>query len=218
MISIQNLSYTYPKAAVPTLTGLNAQFEAGQFTTIVGKSGAGKSTLLALLAGLCEPSQGTVSLGETDIRGLNKDTYRSKHVGVVFQNYNLLANATALDNITLAMSIGGVKGDKKSKAFALLAQVGIDQTKALQPITKLSGGQRQRVSIARGLSNNPSVIIADEPTANLDQLTSNGVVKVLQNLAHEHGKTVIMVTHSGNVAKLSDTTYQLSKGGLTCMS
>ena len=150
------------------------------------------------------------------MRKLDRDEYRSKDVGVIFQSYNLLLNSTAVYNITLSMNISEsiIKGRqaKKNQAYALLDKVGIDQETADRKILKLSGGEQQRVGIARALSHDPEVIIADEPTGNLDGETEKSVLDILCRLAYEENKCVIIVTHSLDVAKQADVIYSLKKG------
>lgn len=182
------------------------------FYAITGRSGTGKTTLLSLMSGLDTPSSGRIMYENNDISKIDEDEYRSKKVGVVFQSFNLLPHLTALENVELSMDISGLKLDKKRKvAINLLEQVGLDLQKANRRILKLSGGEQQRVAIARAISYNPEVLLADEPTGNLDHKTEKQIIDVLLNLAHKKNKCVIVVTHSKDVAESADIVYDLTK-------
>ena len=215
VLEIKKASYKYEKAAKTVLNAVNATFERGKMYAIMGKSGAGKSTLLSLLSGLDLPTSGDVLFENKNIRELDRDIYRAKSIGVIFQGYNLLTNATALENILLSMNVSGVK-ERNKKAFALnlLQKMGIDEETANRKILRLSGGEQQRVGIARALSHNPNIIIADEPTGNLDHDTEVKIMDILQKLAHEENKCVIVVTHSKSVAAYADELWGLNKGNL----
>jgi len=214
LLSLKDVSYRYPTGNKPVFSDINLNFEQGKITAIVGKSGAGKSTLLSLLAGLDTATSGEILFDGQSLARLNRNRYRSQSVGVIFQGYNLLTNATALDNILLSIDISGTTGDKTAKAIALLEKVGIDKEKAHKKVLKLSGGEQQRVSIARALSSNPAVIIADEPTANLDKKTEDSILKILKTMAIEENRVVIIVTHSRKVAAIADEVWGLEKGAL----
>ena len=217
VLRLEQVSYRYEGSQKDVLQSINAEFEKGVLYTIIGKSGAGKSTLLALLSGLDIATQGTVFYNDVDMKKLDRDKYRAKSVGVIFQGYNLLTNATAIDNIVLAMNIAGNKESqsrKKEEGYHLLEKVGISKEQANRKVLKLSGGEQQRVGIARALSHDPDVIIADEPTGNLDSETETMVMSILQNLAHEEHKCVIIVTHSHGVSKYADELYGLNAGTL----
>jgi len=198
---------------VKVLRGVSAVFEAGKVYTIVGKSGSGKSTLLSLIAGLDVCGEGAILYGETDLKKLDRDEYRAKGIGVIFQSYNLLTNSTAVENIVLSMHISGSgEKDKKTFAYALLEKIGIDRETADRKILKLSGGEQQRVAIARALSHNPDILIADEPTGNLDTSTEDEILKIFTALAHADGKCVIIVTHSNKVTSIADVVYGIKNG------
>ena len=212
-LALKNVSYRYEKSNKVILREVNLRFEAGRVTIIVGKSGAGKTTMLSLLAGLDSATSGRVEYGGEDLAGINRDRYRARKVGVIFQGFNLLTNATAVDNIVLSMHISGVSGpDRKGRAYALLEKVGIDREKAIRKVLKLSGGEQQRVGIARALAHDPDVIIADEPTGNLDRETEQSILKILTSLAHDEGKCVIIVTHSKRVTTIADEIWGIDKG------
>lgn len=209
VLELNNISYKYEGTTKNVLSNINLSFESGKLYAIMGKSGSGKTTLLSLLSGLDLPTDGELLYKGTDIRKMNKDDYRAKEIGVVFQGYNLLTNATVLENILLSMSISGEKEKNKRKtAFELLEKVGIDKEKASRKTLKLSGGEQQRVGIARALSHNPDIIFADEPTGNLDGDTENGIMEIFKDLARQ-GKCVIVVTHSKNVASYADEVIRL---------
>jgi len=218
-LEIQNVSYRYEGGTEDVLKNVSASFESGKVYAIVGQSGAGKSTLLSLISGLDTCKDGNITYNGKDMRELDRDEYRSKSVGVIFQSYNLLLNSTAVYNITLSMNISESnikeRQAKKDFAYALLEKVGIDRETADRKILKLSGGEQQRVGIARALSHNPDLIIADEPTGNLDEETAMNIVALLKKSAYEHQKCVIIVTHSMDVAKQADVIYSLEKGNLT---
>ena len=212
-LALQNVSYKYEGAKKTIFTDVNLQFEAGKVYTIVGKSGAGKSTLLALLSGLDIPTDGRIEYGGENLADMNRNRYRAQKAGIIFQSLNLLTNATAMDNIILSMNISGVTGiNKKERALELLKKVGISPDKANRKILKLSGGEQQRIGIARALAHDPVLIIADEPTGNLDKDTETKVLKIFETLAHKEGKCVIIVTHSKKVTTIADEVLGLDKG------
>ena len=216
VLTLNNVIYKYDGTKKNVLKGVNAIFEAGKVYVIVGKSGSGKSTLLSLIAGLDVCTDGKILHGEANLKELDRDKYRAKGIGVVFQSFNLITNSTAVENIVLSMQISE-SGEKNKKAFvyALLEKVGIDHETADRKILKLSGGEQQRVGIARALAHNPDIIIADEPTGNLDSDTENDVLKILAALAHDDGKCVIIVTHSKKVSSVADEILGMKDGNLT---
>jgi len=216
ILTLSNVSYKYEKTTKNVLKGVSASFEAGKVYAIVGKSGSGKSTLLSLIAGLDICTDGKILHGEADLKEIDRDEYRAKRIGVVFQAFNLITNSTAVDNIVLSMQISGSsERNKKSFAYELLQKVGIDKETADRKVLKLSGGEQQRVGIARALAHNPNIIIADEPTGNLDTDTENDVLKILTSLAHNEGKCVIIVTHSKKVSSIADEIWGMRDGKLT---
>lgn len=212
-LKLENLSYKYEKNSAEVLKGVNLEFNSGKIYAIVGKSGAGKTTLLSLLSGLAKPTSGKILYDGKDISKIDKYEYRSKYVGVIFQSFNLLQNMTALENVVLSMNIAGIKGKhKETAARELLAKVEIEPEEFDRRVLKLSGGQQQRVAIARALSYNPQIILADEPTGNLDTETQDEIMKIFRRLADE-GKCVIIVTHSPQVAQSADVRFELRRGG-----
>ena len=214
-LEMSNVNYCYEGSTETVLKNINAEFELGKIYTIVGQSGAGKSTLLSLISGLDICKDGEILYNGTNLRTIDRDEYRAKKIGVIFQSYNLLLNSTAVYNITLSMSISESNAAGKARkayAYELLDKVGIDRETADRKILKLSGGEQQRVGIARALSHNPDLIIADEPTGNLDAQTENAVLDILTRLAHEDNKCVIIVTHSENVTCIADEVIEISEG------
>lgn len=215
VLALNKVSYKYEKATKQVLKNVSVEFEKGKLYAIMGKSGAGKSTVLSLISGLDLPSQGEVLFQGEDMKKLDRDKYRAKNIGVIFQGYNLITNATALENIVLSMNVSGSKTkNKKQFALLLLEKVGIDKETANRKVLKLSGGEQQRVGIARGIAHNPDIVVADEPTGNLDSDTEENIMQVLQNLAHDENKCVIVVTHSKSVAGFADELWGLSQGNL----
>ncbi len=209
ILSLQNICFSYGKT--PVLQNISYEFEKGKIYCIVGKSGAGKTTLLSLLSGLAKPTGGDIFYQDKNVAKIDKYTFRSKYIGVVFQSFNLITKYTALENVILSMDVAGykVKG-KKQRAIELLKSVGLDEDEANRRVLKLSGGQQQRVAIARALSYNPDIILADEPTGNLDSETQNEIMAIFRDLANQ-GKCVILVSHSPEVATMCDERYELVK-------
>ena len=209
ILSLDNIFFSYGNT--PVLQGLSYRFEKGKMYCIVGKSGAGKTTLLSLLSGLAAPTSGKIHYCGEDIAQIDKYTFRSKYIGVVSQSFNLLTKFTALENVILSMDIAGVrKVNKKAKALALLRSVGLDEDEANRRVLHLSGGQQQRVAIARALSYDPDIILADEPTGNLDKETQDEIIEIFRDLTTQ-GKCVILVSHSPDVAFACDERYELTK-------
>ena len=209
ILSLRNISFSYGKT--PVLKDISYDFEKGRMYCIIGRSGAGKTTLLSLLSGLAVPSGGEILYEGKSIEKIDKYTFRSKYIGVVFQSFNLITKYTALENVILSMDISGTGiKDKRQKALALLDSVGLDEDEADRRILKLSGGQQQRVAIARALSYDPDIILADEPTGNLDRETQSEIMQIFRTLT-DQGKCVILVSHSPDVAALCDERYELTK-------
>jgi len=217
VLSLSKVTYEYEGTKKSVLNGVSASFEAGKVYVIVGKSGAGKSTLLSLIAGLDTTTKGEILYNGTDLKKIDRDEYRAKGIGVIFQSFNLLTNATAIENIVLSMNISGSsENDEKQFAYDLLQKIGIDKRTADRKILKLSGGEQQRVGIARALSHSPDIIIADEPTGNLDSETETDILNILTSLAHDEGKCVIIVTHSKEVSAVADEILTMMEGNLNC--
>lgn len=215
ILHLDHISYTYEKTETPVLRDITADFEAGKMYAIIGKSGAGKTTLLSLISGLDVCGQGTIFYNGEDLKCINRDRYRALSIGVVFQSYNLLLNASAVENVVLSMNLSGDRSaGRKSSAYRLLEKVGIDRDTADKKILKLSGGEQQRTGIARALSHNPDILIADEPTGNLDESTEEEIMQILTGLVKNEKRCVIIVTHSHKVASYADEVLGLSGGRL----
>jgi putative ABC transport system ATP-binding protein len=215
ILALNNVSYRYEGANKFVLKGVNARFSSGKIYTIVGKSGAGKTTLLSLMAGLDVCSDGEIVYKGNSLKDLDRDEYRAKKIGVIFQSFNLLTNATGVENIMLSMSISGNRTkDKRAHAYAILEKVGIDRETADRKVLKMSGGEQQRVGIARALSHDPDIIIADEPTGNLDSDTEAAILRIFASLARNEGKCVIIVTHSNKVTPIADEVWGIKDGRL----
>ena len=213
ILSLQNISFAYDKT--PVLQNISYEFEKGKMYCIIGKSGAGKTTLLSLLSGLAKPTGGEIFYDDTNVAKIDKYKFRSKYIGVVFQSFNLLTKYTALENVVLSMDVAGYKTkSKKQRAIELLQSVGLDEDETNRRVLKLSGGQQQRVAIARALSYDPDIILADEPTGNLDTETQNEIMNIFRELTNQ-GKCVILVSHSPDVAAMCDERYELVKLGRT---
>ncbi len=213
ILSLQNICFSYDRT--PVLQNISYEFEKGKIYCIIGKSGAGKTTLLSLLSGLAKPTDGEIFYEDKNVAKIDKYTFRSKYIGVVFQSFNLITKYTALENVILSMDVAGYKcKNKKQRAIELLRSVGLDEDEANRRVLKLSGGQQQRVAIARALSYNPDIILADEPTGNLDTETQNEIMNIFRELTNQ-GKCVILVSHSPEVAAMCDERYELVKLGRT---
>ena len=214
ILKLENVSYRYKDAPKDTYVfkDINYEFEEGKMYAIKGKSGSGKTTLLSLITGLEKCTEGQILYDDKNLKKMNLDRYRNTDIGIVFQSYNLLPRLTAIENIMLSMEISKVKvKNKKEKALELMKSVGLSEEHAKRKILKLSGGEQQRIAIARSLAYNPKIIIADEPTGNLDKDTENEILKIFKHLAKNENKCVIIVTHSQNVCSSVDIVYELSK-------
>ena len=214
ILKLENVGYRYKDAPKDkyVFKNINYEFEEGKMYAIKGKSGSGKTTLLSLITGLEKCTEGQILYNGKSLKKMNLDRYRNTDIGIVFQSYNLLPRLTAIENIMLSMEISRVKvKNKKQKALELMKNVGLSEEHAKRKILKLSGGEQQRIAIARSLSYNPKIIIADEPTGNLDKDTESEILKIFKKLAKEENKCVIIVTHSQNVCDEVDCVYELNK-------
>lgn len=198
------------------LDDLSIEFETGKFYAVMGPSGSGKSTLLTMLAGLDHPKEGVILFRSEDIKKIGLEKHRRNHIGIVFQNFNLIRHLNSVENLLEAMSItdNEIPSNKKLVAYNLLQYIGITKDRAQRSVTKLSGGEQQRVAIARALSTNVDIILADEPTGNLNKDMSNEIILIFKKLAHDHNKTVIVMTHSDIVASEADICLFLENGKL----
>ncbi len=217
ILSAQGINkYFYEPEKYRVLTDLSFEVEKGEFLTIVGKSGCGKSTLLYILSTMDTEYEGTLSINGTRLTGLNQTTlaaFRNEHIGFVFQFHFLLPEFSVLENVMLPGLKLGRYGREELEARALEKLRMLDvHEQAHKPASKLSGGQQQRVAIARALINDPTVIMGDEPTGNLDTTNTRVAFALLQDLAHTHGQTIICVTHDQEFAANSDRTIEMSDG------
>lgn len=201
-------SYQDGESKKEIFNGASCEFLDKKFYCITGPSGCGKSTLLSLLGTIDKCESGLILLDGNDIFE-DESTYRKKKVGFVFQDYNLINYLDGFENVALAMEIAANKKDE-NRIYGALSVVGIDKETAKRKARLLSGGEKQRIAIARALINNPEIILADEPTGNLDIENSNMIVDIFLKLAHEYDKCVIMVTHNPDIAKMCDVEYSIS--------
>lgn len=210
-----NFSYINGGKRVDILKDANIDFQKGVFYAILGPSGSGKTTTLSLAGALDVPQSGKVLYNGKDIKKIGLTRHRKKDVALIFQSYNLINYMTAYENVRMAMEISGsYKGERKQKAMQLLNDLGLTVDEAKRNVMKLSGGQQQRVAIARALASNAEVVLADEPTGNLDATTAGEIIELFEELAHQYNKCVIVVTHSQQLAKRSDVIYHFAKGTL----
>ena len=199
ILALNKVNYSYTNGK-KILNNISMEFEKGKFYTILGVSGSGKTTLLSLLAGLDEPQSGKILYNNQDIREKGYENHRKNNVSLIFQNYNLIDYMTPLENLKIV----NTKADK-----TILNELGLKDDEIKRNVLKLSGGQQQRVAIARTLVANSPVILADEPTGNLDSDTEEEIIEILKTSAHKHGKCVIVVTHSKDLASKSDVILEL---------
>lgn len=200
VLKLENVGYHYSDSKEKVFTELNAEFSTGKFYAIIGRSGAGKSTLLSLLAGLDAPTAGKIKFEDEDIKARGYNYHRKKHITLVFQNYNLIDYLSPLENVRLVNS-----GAEKE----ILTELGLDEEQIRRNVMRLSGGQQQRVAIARALASEAPIILADEPTGNLDEQTTTEIIEILKRSAHKNKKCVIVVTHSKEVAVAADQVLEL---------
>jgi len=213
MLAIENLCYRYKNSDRDVLKQLNVNFEAGKLNAILGPSGSGKTTLLSIMAGLDVPTDGTVTINGEDLAFMDLNLYRRERIAMIFQAFHLFPLLTAIENVCYPMEQAGIeKAAAKRKAAELLESVGISEEKHKRYPSNLSGGEQQRVAIARSLATGARVILADEPTGNLDVANGDAVIAILRHLAHDQGYCVIVVTHNLDIAEVSDVVYRMSDG------
>jgi putative ABC transport system ATP-binding protein len=216
-LRVQNLSKIYDTSAgrVVALDKVSFTINNGEFVSIVGPSGSGKSTILNMIGALDRPTTGKIYIDDIDIFSLSDSeiaTMRNKRIGFIFQSFNLINRTSVLKNVKLPATIAGMPSDVADfRALKIMEALGIDDKKNQKPVN-LSGGQQQRVAIARSLINNPSIILADEPTGNLDTKTGNDVFAMLKNLSHKFKRTIIMVTHNPELSESTDRSIFLRDG------
>ena len=219
LVEIQHLakSYTRGGQVVPVLSDITLDIHAGDFTALMGPSGSGKTTLLNLIAGIDKPDSGMLRVGGIDIAALGEGDladWRAAHVGFIFQFYNLMPVLTAYENVELPLILTGLsRAERRERVELTLSVVGLADRMKHYP-NELSGGQQQRVAIARAVVGDPTLIVADEPTGDLDRVSAADILAMMQRLNRELGKTIIMVTHDLNAAKAANTIVHLEKGEL----
>ncbi|HSW65793.1 MAG TPA: ABC transporter ATP-binding protein [Bacillota bacterium] len=220
MLTVSKLtrSFNSGDGTVTAISNLSFEVPEGKFASVIGRSGSGKSTLLSLLGGLDKPTSGDIIVDGKSLAKLHDHAliaYRCKAIGFVFQNYNLIPNLTALENVMLPMEFNGMPSRQRIKRAAeLLNQVGLEGAKQRRKPGRLSGGEQQRVAIARALANKPALILADEPTGNLDEQTGRMIFDLLHKLSRSENTTIIAVTHDLSIAGRTDITFRLSDGKL----
>lgn len=203
-LELQNISYSYEKGK-SILSNISAELEAGKLYTVLGSSGSGKTTLLSLLGGLDTPTKGEVLFNGENITAKGLEYHRRNHISLIFQSYNLIDYMTPIENVQLTA---------KQDVIPILERLGLKKDEISRNVLKLSGGQQQRVAIARALASDAPVILADEPTGNLDEDTAEEITEILKESAHTFGKCVVVVTHSGEVAKQADMVLEIRRGHL----
>lgn len=216
-ITLDNISFSYRTKyqTVQAVKNASCSFEQGRFYAVIGKSGSGKTTLLSLAAGLETPDSGEISADGENIKNINKDSYRRNTVSVIYQNFNLFPLLTVMENVIYPMTLKRIPKDAATKKAAeVLKKVGLDEKYYKRLPAMLSGGEQQRVAIARALAAETKVILADEPTGNLDSENTKNIVDLLAALAHEENCCVVVITHDRNVADAADCVYRMDSGVL----
>lgn len=215
-LKLSKVCYQYKNSQYKVLSEITCDFQGGELYAIVGPSGSGKTTLLSILAGLDRPSEGKVSIDGDDLTKLDLDAYRRERVTMIFQSFQLFPLLTALENVSYPMENNRIpKREAREKAGKLLLMLGITLEKHKRFPGKLSGGEQQRVAIARAIATGAKVLLADEPTGNLDRENTLHILEILKNFAHQEGYCVIIVTHDQEVADMSDKVWRMENGLLT---
>ena len=218
-LTLHRVSYRYPRAARDALQGVECRFRAGEVAAVVGPSGSGKTTLLSIMAGLDRPSGGEVLVDGKKLSEMDLDAYRRQYVSVIFQAFHLFPLLTVLENVCFPLELlGAGEKDARERARRNLELVGIAEEKHRRYPSQLSGGEQQRVAIARALSSGAGILLADEPTGNLDGENSRNIVDILTRLAHEGGYCVVIVTHDPAIAEAADAVYTVADGELSRMA
>lgn len=219
LLEAKNIDYYYQDGDQRRfiLKNVSISFEKGRLYSILGRSGSGKTTFLSLISALDKPKEGEILYDGQDIAKIGYEKFRKNDISIVFQSYNLIPYLSAVENVLVPMAIteNDLPKEKKQVAYNLLKYIGITEDKANRLVNQLSGGEQQRVAIARALSMNGDIILADEPTGNLDEELEEEIVDIFKELAHKHGKCVILVTHSSEVAQQADEVLLLRKGVLS---
>lgn len=217
-ITLDNVSYSYRTKyqTVNAVKEASCEFEPGLFYALVGKSGSGKTTLLSLLAGLEVPESGSILVDGADLKGMDVDKYRRETASVIYQNYNLFPLLTVIENVMYPMLIQNKSKEEAAKrADEVLKRVGLDESYFKRLPAMLSGGEQQRVAIARALAINADIILADEPTGNLDSENTRNIIELLSELAHEENCCVVVITHDQGVAEVADKVFKMDSGVLS---
>ncbi len=218
LLSLRNVSYDYITKAetVHAVRDVTCDFQTGKVYAVTGRSGSGKTTLLSLIAGFDRVMSGEILYSDQKLTENQMDEYRRKNIGMVFQSYYLLPQLTVNENIMLSLEISGTeKKQANEKITDLLSKIGLQDHYAKKRVMRLSGGEQQRVAIARAIAPDPVLILADEPTGNLDSENGQNIINILKKLAYENNKCVIIVTHSGEIAEQADFIFNMTDGVLT---
>ena len=216
MLKLENVNYRYTNSEHDAIKNVSCVFEDGKLNVVMGASGSGKTTLLSVLAGLDTPRSGEIFIGNDNLTGLDLDLYRRERVSMIFQAFHLFPLMTAIENVCYPMKMNGTVYYKaKEQAREYLLSVGISEDKHGRYPSNLSGGEQQRVAIARALATGAKVLLADEPTGNLDIENSENVMGILKHLAHDKNYCVVVVTHNMDIAKISDVVFRMSDGVLS---
>ena len=214
-LKLENVSYQYKGGDRKVVNEVTCLFEGGKLNSVVGPSGSGKTTLLSLMAGLDQPNQGQIYIDGESLADLDLDQYRRERVSMIFQAFHLFPLLTAMENVCFPMQLNGIsRGEISEKGKDLLSSVGITEDKFKRFPANLSGGEQQRVAIARTLATGAHVLLADEPTGNLDKANGDKLIEILRQLAHEQGYCVIIVTHDPSIAERSDKVWRMTDGVL----
>lgn len=215
-LTLENVSYAYKGAERKALDDISVEFQGGKIYAVIGPSGSGKTTLLSILAGLDIPTEGEVFINNTKLSTLDLDQYRREQVSMIFQAFHLFPMLNVVENVSFPMELNGVeRAEARTRAKVFLNSVGITDEKLRRFPSNLSGGEQQRVAIARTMASGARVILADEPTGNLDKENGQNIVDILKVLAHENGYCVIIVTHDPAIAEQADQVYAMDDGRMT---
>ena len=218
-LSVENVSYRYKNSETAAVKEVSCAFEEGQIYAIIGPSGSGKSTLLSMLAGLDMPTEGDIYYEEENLKDMDLDIYRRENISMIFQAFQLFPLLTVMENVCYPLELMGIETEEaKKQAVKCLERVGITEEKYKRFPSNLSGGEQQRVAIARSLASGARLILADEPTGNLDVANTGVVMDILTGLAHKDGYCVIVVTHDMEVAEKADIVFRIKDGELTMIS
>ncbi|MCM1039498.1 MAG: ABC transporter ATP-binding protein [Ruminococcus sp.] len=214
-LTLEHVSYRYKKADKNVLKDVNCHFSSGEMAAVIGPSGSGKTTFLSILAGLDVPTSGTILKDGQNVLGMDRDLWRRREVAVIFQSFQLFPRLTVLENAMFPLELNGIpKKEAAQQAKANLKSVGLDEEKFKRYPANLSGGEQQRVAIARSLSSGARILLADEPTGNLDEENTKNIISIFMNLAHELGYCIIVVTHDPDIAAVSDVVWKMTDGEL----